>query len=225
MDARADTRPSARSRKPARPYRNGGPSTSEPHQRDPLTANRFTTASRSKPSGAAAQYEYTDYSARSKDDASAGATVGSQSPKNVQNIFDELGWAHSTSIIGTIVASGWYELPFFVGAGGFRSAFGGWRVKRSPGAWGRLSPSTSARPGEFGDGPAQARSRETQSASSRSNARPVVNTAAFACPRRHLGSDRGQSDWARIRNIALASEKRGSCRRLAAGIRWEIFNV
>jgi Carboxypeptidase regulatory-like domain/TonB dependent receptor len=69
----------------------------------------------------------------SKDDASSPGATESEAnvPQNVRNVFDETGeWAHSSfDHRHQFVASGVYELPFFVGAGGFtEAAFGGWRV-------------------------------------------------------------------------------------------------
>ena len=69
----------------------------------------------------------------SKDDASSPVATESEAnvPQNVRNIFDETGeWAHSSfDHRHQIVASAVYELPLFVGAGGFtEGAFGGWRV-------------------------------------------------------------------------------------------------
>ena len=69
----------------------------------------------------------------SKDDASSPGATESEAnvPQNVRNVFDDTGeWAHSSfDHRHQFVASAAYELPLFVGAGGFtKHAFGGWRI-------------------------------------------------------------------------------------------------
>jgi hypothetical protein len=69
----------------------------------------------------------------SKDDASSPGPTEAETnfPQNVRNIFDETGeWATSSfNHTHQFIASGVYQLPFFIGAGGLTEAvLGGWRA-------------------------------------------------------------------------------------------------
>ena len=172
----------------------------------------------------------------SKDDASSPGATESEAnvPQNVRNIFDESGeWAHSSfDHRHQFVASGVYELPFFVGAGGFaEAAFGGWRVNAiSSRSRARPSPSTSASTTRI-SAPARRSdpiSSRIPTAGGRSNARAMVQhvglCAAGAVYLRQRAAQ--QRDWAGIRQ--RRSGHRQDVELAGASqleFRWEIFNA
>ena len=166
----------------------------------------------------------------SKDDASSPGATESEAnvPQNVRNIFDETGeWAHSSfDHRHQFVASGVYELPFFVGAGGFtEAAFGGWRVNAilTAQSGAPFTVNLGVDQANIGAGPAQRPDQlpGSQSARRRSNARPMVQhvglCAAGAVYLRQRPAE--QRDWAGIRQRRSGHRQDVDPRRhLAAGI-------
>ena len=172
----------------------------------------------------------------SKDDASSPGATESEAnvPQNVRNIFDESGeWAHSSfDHRHQFVASGVYELPFFVRAGGFKeAAFGGWRVNAilTAQSGAPFTVNLGVDRANIGAGPAQ-RPDQLQDPNLPGDRTPDrwFNTSAFALPAPFTfgSASRNSVIGPGFANMDLAVAKTwtfaGTSR---MEFRWEIFNV
>jgi len=172
----------------------------------------------------------------SKDDASSPGATESEAnvPQNVRNIFDETGeWALSSfDHRHQFIASGVYQLPFFMDAGGAAEAIlGGWRANAiliaQSGA--PFTVNLSVDRANIGAGPAQ-RPDQLRNPNLPGDERATerwFDTGAFALPAQYtfgtaprnsvLGPGFANMDFALAKTWVLGGSQ--------LEFRWEVFNL
>ena len=173
----------------------------------------------------------------SKDDASSPGPTESEAnvPQNVRNVFDESGeWAASSfDHRHQFIASGGYQLPFFIGSGGFAEALlGGWRANvifiAQSGA--PFTVNLGVDQANIGAGPAQRpdQLRDPNMAGGSKTPDRWFDTTAFALPAPFTfgSAPRNSVIGPGSANVDVALAKSWAVRGSSdLELRWEVFNV